>query len=106
MPDKQPRLHLICYDIADRKRLSRLHRFLVKQAIPVQYSVFMIEARRPVIIDLMMAIAAMIDPNHDDVRCYPLPSELDFHNLGRQVLPDGVFLLGAELEPDLFRNNA
>ena len=32
--------YLVTYDIADQKRLSRLFRFLKKQGVPVQYSVF------------------------------------------------------------------
>ena len=31
-----PRAWLITYDITDPKRLARLHRFLVRQATPVQ----------------------------------------------------------------------
>ena len=32
-----PRAWLITYDITNPKRLVRLHRFLIKQATPVQY---------------------------------------------------------------------
>ena len=38
-----PRGWLITYDITNPKRLVRLHRFLVRQATPVQYSVFHFE---------------------------------------------------------------
>ena len=38
-----PRGWLITYDITDPKRLVRLHRFLVRRATPVQYSVFHFE---------------------------------------------------------------
>ncbi len=106
MPDSEHRAHLVCYDIADPKRLGRLHRFLVKQAIPLQYSVFMLYATRPAIVALMGEIAGLIKADEDDVRCYPLPSTIDFHNLGRQLLPDGALLLDADLQLDLFRNRA
>lgn len=35
---------LVTYDIADPKRLGRLFRYLKKQGVPVQYSVFLVDA--------------------------------------------------------------
>ena len=32
---------VICYDIAQPRRLARLHRYLKKWAAPIQYSVFL-----------------------------------------------------------------
>ena len=34
--------YLVTYDIADPKRLSRLFRFMKKQGVPLQYSVFLV----------------------------------------------------------------
>ena len=35
--------YLIGYDIADPKRLQRIHRRMTKYATPIQYSIFLFE---------------------------------------------------------------
>ncbi len=64
--------YLISYDIGNPKRLSKIHRFLKKHAIPIQYSVFYakltIEERK----QLLEALEQKINPKEDDIRCYPL----------------------------------
>lgn len=91
---------LIAYDIANPKRLSRLHRFLIKQATPVQYSVFCFEGSAAAMGQLMAAIERRIDRKADDVRGYLLPEPLQLVTLGRGAMPDGV-LLTSELSPAL-----
>ena len=94
------RLWLITYDIANPKRLTRLHRFMVKQATPVQYSVFCFEGSAAAMGQLMAAIETRIDKKADDVRGYLLPEPLQLVTLGRGALPGGV-LLASELSPAL-----
>jgi len=86
---------LICYDIADPKRLGRVHRYLKKQGLPVQYSVFTTESKRPQLEKLLAGIKSIINQREDDVRCYTLPDNLEFVGLGRQIFPDGVMLFSA-----------
>ena len=84
---------LICYDIADPKRLVRVHRFMMNVGVPVQYSVFTallpLREQRLLIQDL----EAIIDPLEDDIRLYPLPDRVDPITLGQQPFPEGVMLL-------------
>lgn len=94
------RLWLITYDIAHPKRLVRLHRFLLKQATPVQYSVFCFEGSAAAMGQLMAAIETRIHPQADDVRGYLLPEPLQLVTLGRGALPAGVQLASA-LSPAL-----
>ena len=84
---------LICYDIADPKRLTRVHRFMMNLGVPLQYSVFtallsLREQQR-----LMLDLAALIDPREDDIRLYPLPDRIIPITLGQQLFPEGVMLL-------------
>jgi len=92
MADSQRGIYLIAYDIANPKRLGRVHRCLKKQGIAVQYSVFTLEMRRMPLEKLMASLKAIIHPREDDIRCYALPAQLTFEVLGQQFFPDGVML--------------
>lgn len=87
-----PRAWLVAYDIADPRRLSRLHRFLKKQAVPVQYSVFCFEGSAMQLGRLARDIEDYIDPSTDDVRIYQVPEHLQCDVLGHGTLPEGVLL--------------
>lgn len=88
-----PRGWLITYDITNPKRLARLHRFLVKQATPVQYSVFHFEGSAAQMGRLMADIERRIDAASDDVRGYQLPEHLSIDTIGRGSLPSDILLL-------------
>ena len=92
MADSQNGLYLIAYDIADSKRLSRVHRTLKKQGLPVQYSVFIVVIKRKSLLRLLESIELIIHPAEDDIRCYRLPEHSDIRILGRQFFPEGVML--------------
>ena len=101
MADNTPRLHLICYDITEPRRLARVHRYLVKRAVPLQYSVFLAHGSPRAVGALMAVIDTLIDEGSDDVRCYALPVRLEYVRLGRQMLPVGVTLAGVDLPSEL-----
>lgn len=88
-----PRGWLVTYDIANPKRLGRLHRFLVKQATPIQYSVFHFEGSAAQMGRLMADIEKRIDPKQDDVRAYLLPEPIQIDTLGRGGLPHQTYLM-------------
>ncbi len=92
MADSQNALYLIAYDIADPRRLSRVHRTLKKQGLPVQYSVFTVVLKRKALLRLLERINLLIQPAEDDVRCYRLPENTDVNTLGRQFFPEDVML--------------
>jgi len=83
---------LIAYDIRDPKRLSRLHRFLRRRAVPVQYSVFALRASYGQIGMLARDIEARIDLRVDDVRIYRIPEPAKATTWGRAILPNGLLL--------------
>jgi CRISPR-associated protein Cas2 len=90
MPQGTPRLHLLCYDIRDPRRLNRVHRVAVRHAVPVQYSVFLLEGNSARVAQVLKDIGREIDPRMDDVRVYSLPSRPEPRMLGRGALPEGV----------------
>jgi CRISPR-associated protein Cas2 len=93
----EPRPYLIAYDIADPRRLYRVHRYLKTVALDLQYSVFagMLSERQ--LLRVLEDLAERIHPGEDDVRAYPLPQRCHAVALGRQHLPEGVLLSEAGL---------
>lgn len=90
-----PRAWLITYDITCPRRLVRLHRFLCKHALPVQYSVFHYQGSAARLGQLMQQIESRIDSDSDDVRAYPLPEDPQIDLLGRGSLPADSRLLSS-----------
>lgn len=89
---------LIAYDISDPRRLGRLHRYLKKEAIPLQYSIFVTRTTRRKIREMIRTIRLIIHEKKDDVRIYELPSDFQVDLLGRSQLSEGVILKLGGLE--------
>ena len=90
---------LITYDIADKKRLGRLHRFVKKHAIPVQYSVYATRKSVAGIGRLASELRGYINPKEDDVRIYQIPERPLIFTLGSGVLPEHGLILGDFVDP-------
>lgn len=97
MSHTERRNWLVGYDIADRRRLSRVHRFLKSHAIPVQYSIFVFQGSQLELQSVLAGLSELVSPNEDDVRAYHVPDRCEVAMLGRQDLPDGVVLGGRGL---------
>ena len=93
MPIHKQQLHLICYDIADPRRLARVYRQLTAIALPLQYSVFAAYLRPADVPDLVTLLEEIINPHEDDIRIYPLPGKPQFTRFGNVRFPDGIRLL-------------
>ena len=87
-------LHVICYDIANNRRRSRVVRELEAFGVRVQESVFecwIDEAQRR---RLEQAIAKVILPQHDSFVCYrPGGDPGEIIAIGAQVSADPCFVL-------------
>ncbi|MEW6108116.1 MAG: CRISPR-associated endonuclease Cas2 [Nitrospirota bacterium] len=83
--------YLVCYDITDERRLSRVLKLMKGRGIHLQYSVFYCSLTWPQLQALKEDISARIDEKSDDVRIYPLPSggKVLVMGCGDRV-PDGV----------------
>jgi len=84
------REYIICYDITDPKRLGRIHRALKKKALPVQYSVFLFNGTPDQLALCLARLEALMDPDTDDIRAYPLPQRGLRLALGPGALPGGI----------------
>jgi CRISPR-associated protein Cas2 len=83
---------LVCYDIAEPRRLARVWRAVREFGVPLQYSVFWARLDKIGLGEMLGAIASRIDPRRDDVRLYPLPENVQITGLGFDVVPIGVDL--------------
>lgn len=64
--------YLVVYDIAGPRRLMNIHRFLKREGIAVQKSVFLVHGTEEKLIILLNKLDKMIVPHEDDLRAYPI----------------------------------
>ena len=82
----RPGWYMFCYDIADPKRLGKVHRLMKKSGIAVQKSIFFIQGTELQMKALLEDLGKFIKPKYDDIRAYPVES------------PDKVWTTGGVLE--------
>ena len=88
---------LVCYDMADRKRLAQVFKLLKAHGIPLQRSVFQVHASSIAMEQLMAQISRLIQPDEDDVRAYRIPADSHKVWLGQSLIPQGMLIgCGAE----------
>ena len=83
---------LVIYDMADPRRLARVFRQLKKEGVPLQHSVFAVEASNAKMGALMAHIATLIHAQEDDVRAYRLPVNGWRATLGHDLLPPDLWI--------------
>lgn len=83
--------YIVCYDIRDDKRLSRVYRFMKQRGIHIQYSVFYCKLSWEELIIIKDELKSLINKKEDDIRIYPLPSEPKTIIMGcGERVPEGV----------------
>ncbi len=92
MPSQALQPHILSYDIADPKRLLRVHRTMRQWGIPLQYSVFLVSLNHTGKRRLLAELASLIRDAEDDIRLYPLPQAPEVRTLGVQPLAAGIDL--------------
>ncbi|MCF0254390.1 MAG: CRISPR-associated endonuclease Cas2 [Duodenibacillus sp.] len=86
--------YVIGYDIADPKRLIRVHRAMVQHGCPIEYSIFVFDGTKEALDKCLEAVLKLIDPRVDDVRCYAVPARGDRMRIGAPALPEGIIWTG------------
>ncbi len=97
MAMNRPAAWLVAYDIADPRRLRRVHRAMREHGVPLQYSVFLVEKTPAQVQHLRDELEECIHPRWDDIRIYRLPRRPSLETLGRKALPAGVDLIDSSL---------
>jgi CRISPR-associated protein Cas2 len=71
---------LICYDIADKKRLSKIAKLLEKTSIRIQKSIFYYpKANINDIKTLSLNLSKLLNEKEDDLRIYQIDIEKSLH---------------------------
>jgi len=77
---------MITYDIAEKKRLQKVHRILKKNGIAAQKSVFFVRGTESQVNTLLDCVAQKILFSKDDLRAYPIISAEDIWTNGTNPL--------------------
>ncbi len=88
----QKRSWLIGYDITNPRRLNRIRRRIIKDAVPVQYSLYLFHGSPREIQHLLDALAELMDTREDDLRAYPMPKHPEITTIGQSGLPSDIIL--------------
>lgn len=86
--------YLVGYDIKSPRRLARTYRKLCGIATPIQYSVFLLDCERHLLVDRLRAVVECIDATEDDLRVYRLTARGPRLRIGRARLPQGIVWTG------------
>ena len=87
--------YILAYDIADPKRLQKVHKQLKKWGLPLQYSVFTLDLNDREAATLMSILGRLADNEHDDIRLYRMPQGQG-EWIGLAPVGDGVILTGVK----------
>lgn len=96
MSDKGVRRHILCYDIGDPKRLSRVHRRVKRDAMALQYSVFDCHLNEMALKRLINDLRKLIDERDDDIRLYGPRLDAPLLWLGVTPFQGGVTLFNKQ----------
>ncbi|NKB64824.1 MAG: CRISPR-associated endonuclease Cas2 [Gammaproteobacteria bacterium] len=93
--DRLKRWYILAYDVRDSKRLRRLHYFLSREALSLQYSVFLVHKNKEEIKCLITEVKDRVETNVDDVRLYPVKSPNVIWASGKQSRSmSGLYVAG------------
>ncbi len=84
------RAWLVAYDIANPRRLGRVHRCMLRHAAAIEYSVFWLTGTPHARLRCLEAVLPLLDMKEDDLRIYAMPSRGLRIRLGPAVFPGGI----------------
>ncbi|NDP59540.1 MAG: CRISPR-associated endonuclease Cas2 [Oxalobacteraceae bacterium] len=89
---------LICYDIAESRRLQRVGRYMQQHARALQRSIFLFEDNDAAFECCLEGLRQRIDHQEDDVRIYVIGMLSQLTTTGIPLNPEGVWINGPSPE--------
>jgi CRISPR-associated protein Cas2 len=80
---------LIAHDIADPKRLQKVWRFMQKEGVRLQYSVYLFSGSREQLDQVLDKLNKIVNNKEDDVRIYAITENTRIWGLGIQFNDGG-----------------
>jgi len=97
--------YLIAYDIANPRRLSKIHYLLKKEGLAVQKSLFFIQGTEPRINKILDRIASIMVLKEDDLRAYPVSHPRKIWTFGSNPLTEFPVLYYGPGKKEIIRKN-
>ncbi len=97
---------ILAHDITDPSRLNKVWRFLRKEGVRLQYSVYVLSGDRDKIQKIIDGLQNIIHPLRDDVRIYPITENTRIWGLGTQFADDGNQLCDQWLDKHIVTDGA
>lgn len=82
----QPGWYVLAYDIADPRRLQRMHRAVRREGIALQRSVFLVQGTEAALEALLDRLEDLMDVTRDDLRAYPVAAPSALSLRGQSVI--------------------
>ncbi|QTA90419.1 CRISPR-associated endonuclease Cas2 [Desulfonema magnum] len=80
--------YMVVYDIANPRRLGKVHRLLKKQGISAQKSVFFVKGTASWVNQLLDELVSVMAVKEDDLRAYPVSHPREVWATGPNPLTD------------------
>jgi len=84
---------LVCYDVTDPRRLARVFKCLRGHGIPIQKSVFLVDASQAQMAALAQRLAELIDATQDRLNAYRLLAHGQHVIMGEPLVHADVWLV-------------
>ncbi|TDQ44379.1 CRISPR-associated endonuclease Cas2 [Tepidicella xavieri] len=90
MAETGRRAWVAAYDVAEPRRLARVHRMMCRHAVPIEYSVFWLTGTPTARLRCLQEVLTALDNSRDDLRLYAIAARGFRVRLGVPVLPQGI----------------
>jgi CRISPR-associated protein Cas2 len=98
MSRRGPSRYIVCYDVADPRRLARIHRRIKRDGVALQKSVFDCQLDKRRLGNLIRDVRELMDDSVDDLRIYCPHLDAEIEWIGKLPMPSDIQLFNDETD--------